>query len=269
MAAMIHFNNTRLVRGGADVLRGISLAIQEGQHTAILGPNGSGKSSLLSLITRERYPVATDDGTPSMTLFGESTWDVWALRTQLGIVTHDMERFFTADGTVLCSDVVLSGFFASKGVGMHHTVTDAMRAHVRDTMASMHVASLAEREIATLSTGEARRVLIARALVNNPRALLLDEPTEGLDLVSRRAFLESLRHIAQGGKTLLLITHHVEEIIPEIKNVVLLRQGQVFRAGPKEQVLTSTVLSSLFDAAVRVQCHDQYYSAAVEGPVSF
>jgi len=261
---VIEFHDTHLLRGGAEVLRGISFAVQHGQHTAILGPNGSGKSSMLSLITRERYPVATESGKPSMTIMGQDTWDIFELRTQLGIVTHEIERFFTATGTVTCSDVVLSGFFASKGVGVHHAVSEAMRQRAHHALEAVDALHLEDREVATLSTGETRRVLIARALVNEPRALLLDEPTEGLDLVSRRNFLESLRHIARMGTTLMLITHHVEEILPEINHIVLLKEGRVFRHGHKAEMLSSSVLSALFDATVVVHRHGEYYSAAVD-----
>jgi iron complex transport system ATP-binding protein len=117
--------------------------------------------------------------------------------------------------------------------------------------------------MATLSTGEARRVMIARALVHRPRALLLDEPCSGLDIASRRHFLESLRELARGGTTLLLVTHHVEEILPEIDHVALLREGRVVRQGRKADTLTDAALSETFGLPVQVSRHGDYYAAAL------
>lgn len=124
---------------------------------------------------------------------------------------------------------------------------------------------LIAKPLAEMSTGEARRILIARALAPHPQALILDEPTTGLDLVARRQFLETLRHVAQGGKTVILVTHHIEEILPEIERVILLREGRVFRDGPKSDVLTKGTLSALFDASVQVRQRDAYYTAEMGG----
>jgi len=124
---------------------------------------------------------------------------------------------------------------------------------------------LAAKRIDEMSTGEARRILIARALAPDPRALLLDEPTTGLDLVARQHFLTMLQAVARQGKTLLLVTHHIEEVLPEIRRVILLREGRVFLEGPKEEVLTSTHLSTLYEAEVKLRQHGGYYSARCGG----
>ncbi|MDQ2801084.1 MAG: ATP-binding cassette domain-containing protein, partial [Armatimonadota bacterium] len=160
-------------------------------------------------------------------------------------------------------EAVLSGFFASLGLARHHSVTPAMRERAQNALALMEASPLADKPLEEMSTGEARRILIARALVSDPRALLLDEPTAGLDLVARHRFLETLRHVAAQGKTILLVTHHVEEILPEMERVILLRAGRVFRDGFRRDVLTSDTLSALYDTPLSVREQNGYYAADV------
>jgi iron complex transport system ATP-binding protein len=156
---------------------------------------------------------------------------------------------------------VLSGFFAGLGLARHNTVTPKMQKRALDALEQVEALSLAEKPLDRMSTGEVRRVLIARALVNDPRALLLDEPTTGLDIAACRRFLETLRGLAQRGRTILLVTHHVEEIIPEIESVVLIQEGRVFQEGTKSEVLTSRNLSELFGARITVRESGGYFGA--------
>ena len=267
-ASLLRIQHATVIKGhGKHVLDDISLEIREGEHTAILGPNGSGKSSLLKLITREYYPLARDGGDPAVTIFGRDRWDVFELRSLLGIVSADLYHAFTTSGHGRRRglDVAISGFFASHGLFPHHDVTDEMRQRAAEALALMGAAHLAERPVAELSTGEARRLLIARALVPDPRALILDEPTAGLDLLAMHRFLETLGRVAQRGKTLILVTHHVEEILPEIERVILLKDGQIFLAGPKREILTSRHLSELFETPVRISATAPgYYAASIE-----
>lgn len=262
---LLKIDNATLVKGGRRILDGLSLEIAEGQHTAILGPNGSGKSSLIKLITRQHYPLARADGSPPITIFGRGRWDVFELRTLLGIVSSDLHHEFVGTRRLHGLEAVLSGFFAGLGLAAHHHVTPAMRQQAQEALAFMEASALAEKPMEEMSTGEARRILIARALVTDPRALLLDEPTAGLDLVARCRFLETVRHVAGRGKTIILVTHHVEEVLPEIGRVILLRDGRVFRDGPKSEVLTTDTLSVLFDASIQVR-HQGGYFAAESGP---
>jgi iron complex transport system ATP-binding protein len=185
------------------------------------------------------------------------------LRGLLGIVSPALQRDYTSEAPLEVFDAVVSGFFAARGLGLDHHVSESMRERAQAALAQLDAAHLAGREMASLSTGEARRVLIARALVHRPRALLLDEPCAGLDLASRRRFLESLRTLARGGTTLLLVTHHVEEIIPEIGHVLLLRDGRVLRQGGKAGTLTDAALGETFGMPIRVRRQGDWYSAAV------
>lgn len=251
------------------ILDAVSLDVREGEQTAILGPNGSGKSSLIKLIMRQDYPLVHPDGIPAMLLYGQARWDVFELRKRLGIVSADMHQMFLngmSHQEISGLDVVVSGYFASVGLFPHHEVTPMMRQRALEALNLMEGVHLAQKPIAAMSTGEARRLLIARALVHDPRVLLLDEPTTGLDLLARQRFLETLRALARSGKTLLLVTHHIEEILPEVDRVILLKAGRVFLDGPKQTVLTTPQLSALYEAPIQVHCDAAgYYTATVAG----
>jgi iron complex transport system ATP-binding protein len=255
---------TVVKQGNRPLLDDISLAIRDGEHTAIIGPNGSGKSSLIRLITRQYYPLARSDG-PVVQIYGRERWNVAELRALLGIVSPDAYQLALegmTHGQIAGIDVVLSGFFASTGLFAHHHVTEVMHRRAAEALALVEAMPLAGKPIAAMSTGEARRIFIARALVSDPRALLLDEPTAGLDLLAMHRFLATIRRVAQHGKTIILVTHHIEEIIPEIERVVLLKEGRVFRDGPKADVLTGATLSALYDAPIHVQA-GEFYQASV------
>jgi iron complex transport system ATP-binding protein len=265
---LLEIRDASVVLGDCRILDGLTLAIHVGEHTAILGPNGAGKSTLMKLLTLQLYPFASANGTPPVRVFGRDRWDVFDLRAQLGIVSadlHDRLVHGNAAGAITGADAVLSGFFASQGLFSHAHVTGAMQRQAIEALESVGAAHLAGATLDTMSTGEARRVLIARALVHKPKALVLDEPTRGLDLVSRHHFLERVRRVAQGGTTIILVTHHAEEIIPEINRVLLLRRGRVAYDGPKRAVLTAANLTDVFDAPVTVAEADGYFSLHVNG----
>jgi iron complex transport system ATP-binding protein len=199
-------------------------------------------------------------------VLGRDRWNVSELRARLGIVTPDLHHQFVeghSAGRVRGLDAVVSGFFATRGFLHGLGVTDAMRERARAALARVEAAHLADRRLDEMSTGEARLVLIARALVTEPRALVLDEPSTGLDVVARGRFLTFLRRIAQTGTTIVLITHHVEEIVPEIDRVVLLQRGRIAGDGSKAEMLTEARLSELFEARVRLDRADGYYFARV------
>jgi len=264
---LLTLDKATVVRNGRRVLDHVSLQIEEGQHTAILGPNGSGKSSLIRLITRQDYPLVHADGTPSVLIRGQERWNVFALRSLLGIVSADLDRSFSDGATNgMCGlEAVLSGFFSSHGLFSHHAITGAMRAEAQRALAQVEAAYLADRAMDQMSNGEARRILIARALVHDPVALMFDEPTTGLDLVARHRFLQTVRNLAQQGKTVIMVTHRIEEIIPEIERVVFLQDGRVLREGRKGEMLTAANLSAVFRAPVQVQQVDGYYAASCNG----
>jgi len=259
--AILELRNARLVRGETQVLHGVTLTVHRGEHTAIVGPNGAGKSSLIRLLTRDSYPIVDWDE-PAVRLFGRDRWDVSALRARLGIVSADVQEQFVRDPWVArqCGlDVVLSGLLSSRGVFRHHTVTDTMRGQAHAALEDVGVSHLATRRFDTLSTGEARRVLIARACIAEPELLVLDEPTTGLDVVARHRFMERIRRVAREGATLVVVTQHIDEIVPEIERVVLLSAGRVAADGRKADVLTPEPLGAVFGAPVMVTVSGDYY----------
>lgn len=260
-SAVLTLDEASVMRGERLILDRLSLRVAAGQHTAILGPNGSGKSTLVKLIARQLYPLAGPGGGSSVRVFGRDRWNVSELRQLLGIVSPALQLDYTSDEPLVAFEAVVSGFFAARGLGLDHAVSEGMRAQAHAALHQVGAAHLAGRQMASLSTGEARRVLIARALVHRPRALLLDEPCAGLDMASRRHFLEYLRQLARGGTTLLLVTHHVEEILPEIGQILLLREGRVQQQGDKADVLVDAALSAAFGIPVQVQRRGDYYVA--------
>jgi iron complex transport system ATP-binding protein len=264
---VLELNNATVLRGDQQVavLHNLTLTIQEGEHTAILGPNGAGKSALVRVLTHEDRPLVPAEGEPPpVRVFGSDNWDVFDLRSQLGLVSADLHHRFVFgnnEGRVRAENAVLSGFFATQGILRYGTISADMRQRAADALARMGASHLSRRFMDEMSSGEARRVLLARALVTGPRALVLDEPTTGLDLVARHAFMEQVRRIAREGTTLILITHHTEEIIPEIQRVILLRGGRIVASGSKAEILEQGELSALFDAPVTVDEDDGYYYA--------
>ncbi|MBV9080074.1 MAG: ATP-binding cassette domain-containing protein [Elusimicrobia bacterium] len=256
-AAFLQFDNVTVNRGPTAALRGLTLTLREGEGVAIIGPNGSGKSTLVKAITRECYPY---DG--ELRVFGRASWDVFELRDRLGIVTQDLQRANetnVAGRDIPGLEAVLSGFFSSVGVWDDARVTKAMVACAKAALKRVGAAHLANRPLTEMSSGEARRVMIARALAHEPRALVLDEPTNSLDLAALDEFLSLIRRIARRGTDLVLVTHHLHDVVPEIRRVVLLKNGRVFRDGPKGEVLTSATLSRLFDRRVMVEHRDGWY----------
>ncbi|HEX7342586.1 MAG TPA: ATP-binding cassette domain-containing protein [Rhodanobacteraceae bacterium] len=252
-----------VLRNGRRLLDNLTLAMDRGQHTAILGPNGSGKSTLVKLIERRVYPLAANpDGgpRPQVHLFGHARWHISELKHRIGVVSAALQDDVAAD-RITVFDAVASSFFASRGPGPDDHVTATQREHSLAVLAQLGIRHLADRVVATLSTGEARRVLIARALVHAPAALLLDEPCAGLDMASRRRFLIDLGRLAEAGTTLVMVTHHIEEILPQIQRVVMLHHGRMLADGTKAALMNDARLSTLFDTQVTVAASDGWYSA--------
>jgi iron complex transport system ATP-binding protein len=229
-------------------LDGVSLRIESGEHVCVLGPNGCGKSTLIKTITRECYPLAREGS--SMSILGRERWNIFELRSLLGIIAPDLLGSCTTDATG--RDVVLSGFFSSTRIFPHHHPDPQQLALANSALERMGVAHLAERSMARMSSGEGKRTLIARALVHEPQALLFDEPSNALDIAAQLQLRQIMSTLAQSGIAILLVTHHVYEIIPEIERVILLRDGRIFDDGPKAAVVTSGKMSALFGVALRV-----------------
>jgi iron complex transport system ATP-binding protein len=252
---LLELRNITVIRGENMALDRLSLRIAVGEHLCILGPNGSGKSTLIKALTRECYPLLSDDS--SISILGSSLWNVSELRSCLGIVSPDLLAACTTDAT--CLDVVLSGFFSSTRIFPNHQPHSHHRARAHSALARMGIAHLAHRAVLEMSSGEAKRTLIARALVHEPHTLLFDEPGTTLDIAGQVELRQAMRQLARAGLGILLVTHHVSEIIPEIDRVVLLQKGKLLADGPKDQVLSSEQLSALFEVPVRLFREGGYF----------
>jgi len=269
-APLLDYRNVTVYRGGHLALDRVNLNVARGEHVAILGPNGSGKSTLIKTFTRECYPTPDDRDESWLRIMGQEAWDVTDLRSMLGIVTNDLVATCTSGMSsdfvenprrVSGRDTVLSGFFSSIGVWSHHHVTPAMERKADELLARFDVTRLADRPLDEVSSGEARRIVIARALVHDPAALVLDEVSNSLDLGASRELREIVRRIARTGTTVVMVTHHLPDIIPEIDRVILLRRGRIIDDGPKDRMLVPDTLSTLFGVPVDVTRRGDYYEA--------
>jgi iron complex transport system ATP-binding protein len=252
---LLDLQHIRVMRGQKIALDDFSLRIRADEHIAILGPNGCGKSTLIKTITRECYPVAEEGS--RLTILGQERWDVFDLRALFGIVSNDL--MLSCTGDACGQDVVLSGFFSSIRVFPHHTVDPRHRELARAALAQLKVSHLADRPVCEMSSGEARRVLIARALVHNPRALLFDEPSNSLDLAAQQSVRQTMRTLANTGIGIVLVTHELGDIIPEIERVVLMSRGHIVADGPKEEILQAERLTKVFGVPVEIARRDGFY----------
>ncbi len=243
------------MRGPRLVLHDIDLTIDSGEHVAILGPNGSGKSTLIKTITRELYPVQHEDS--QMQIFGLERWAVSSLRNLLGVVSNDIAPFCARP--ISGFDAVASSFFSSTGLWPHQHLTPEMREKTGQLLSMLDVAHLAARPVREMSAGETRRIMIARALVHDPRALLFDEPSNSLDMFAQNELRTTMRKLANAGIGLLLITHHLSDVIPEIDRVIFMREGRILADGPKNDLVNADSLSALFNCPVELAERDGYY----------
>lgn len=253
---LLEFENVTVCQGERVALDRLTLCIAAGEHVAILGPNGSGKSTFIKTINRELYPRFAPPAC-DLRLFGQDRWNVFDLRPLLGIVTNDLVE--QCEQPYPAEDIILSGFFSSIGIWPNHEVTPDMRARAADLMSLLEITHLSGRSMLEMSSGERRRVVIARALVHQPKALLLDEPSNSLDIRAFQELRSAMRTLAQAGIGIILVTHHLPDIIPEIDRVICLREGRVFLDGPKREVLTAATLRSLFGLDVQFDERDGYY----------
>ena len=255
-ARLLEFRNITVIKDDRKVLDSISVSINVGECIAVLGPNGSGKSSFIKTITREYYPVIQDSDIV-FRIQGLEVWDVFDLRSLLGIVSNDLQSTFARDMSGM--EVILSGFFSSIGL-YNRDVTPAMVEKAEEILEFLEIGHLKNRKMTEMSSGEARKFLIGRALIHNPKALILDEPTNSLDMHALHVFRKTLRRIAQSGTGIILVTHHLQDIIPEITRVILVKNGKFICDGPKAEVLTEENIGKLFSipASIREECGYYY-----------
>jgi iron complex transport system ATP-binding protein len=260
MNPIVLFENVQLTYAEVPVLKNISLQIDQGEHCVILGANGSGKSSLIKLINCELYPSYIDEPF-RREILGNERWVVTELRKYLGVVTNDLHTRFAFEGGYLSGfETVLSGFNGTIGLFDHLEVTSEQIEAAEHAMEQLGIEHLREKHLSEMSTGELRKCIVARALVHPVKAILLDEPTVGLDIKAQLDFIEMMRTLAKGGTTVILVTHHIEEVFEEIQKAVLIKEGVIYASGKKDQVLNSANLSTIFNTGLEVTHSKGRYS---------
>ncbi|HRR67232.1 MAG TPA: ATP-binding cassette domain-containing protein [Methanomassiliicoccales archaeon] len=254
---IVEMRNVTVTKGSATLLRGMDLTVRQGERLVILGPNGSGKSSLIKTMMGE---LRHDTSVPGayVRLRGKDLWNLFDVRKAFGLVSADLQVDLARD--IDCLDAVLSGFFGSMGTNRSQEVDRGMRRRAMESLAAVGSAHLAGRRFHTLSTGEARRVLMARALVGSPEALVLDEPMSSLDLIGKRLVRQAIRSLAQEGRSLVLVTHDPSDIVPEIERVVMVKNGSVLRDGGLD-LLTEENLTILYDGPIGLRRIEGMYFA--------
>jgi len=258
MPPFLELENVNVARGGNTVLHDINLRVDAGEHIAILGPNGCGKSTLIKTMTCECYPLALE-GT-RVSIFGRERWDLTELKKRLGVVSPELPGKPTLRTTG--RDAVLTGFFSSSTLWPNLTVTPAMQTRANEVLELVGATAIAAKPVGEMSAGEQRRIMIGRALVGSgAEMLLLDEPSNALDLAAQQDLRSMLRGLAQKGTGILLITHHIADILPEIERVILMRNGRIAADGAKEKLLTAPVLSELFGTELQVTEREGFFHA--------
>jgi iron complex transport system ATP-binding protein len=256
-APLLDLEHVHVMRGQTAVLHDITLRIERGEHVALLGPNGCGKSTLLKTITCECYPLARPE--TRVRILGRERWDLTELKKRLGVVSAELPGQPTRRTTGL--DAVVSGFFSSSTLWPNLAVTTEMRERAQTALDQVEGQRLRDRPVGEMSAGEQRRVMIARALVASNEVLLLDEPSNALDLAAQRELRATLGRLARSGVGILLITHHVGDILPEIERVLMMRGGRLVADGTKRELLTADRLSALFSTEIQLEEHNGFFHA--------
>lgn len=254
VSEFLELRAVNVARGERVVLHDVNLSVKTGEHVAILGPNGCGKSTLIMAITCQVYPIVRPE--MQLRIFGRDRWDLTQLRQHFGVVGTELpgERTAVTNGL----DAVTAGFFSASTLWPNFHVTKQMRGRSWEALERMEATHLAKQLVGEMSAGEKRRIVIARALVHRPSQLLLDEPSNALDLAAQRELRETLRRLAGKGTGLVLVTHHLGDILPEIQRIILMRAGRIVGDGPREELLTESRLSELFAAPVRIGRDQQW-----------
>lgn len=261
MSSFLELSHVNVARGDNVVLHDINLTVNTGEHIAILGPNGCGKSTLIKTITCECYPLVSEEGQPQtkVSIFGRDRWDLTELKKRLGVVSAELPGKPTLHTTG--RDAVLTGFFSSSTLWPNLNVTDSMRTRADEVLEQIDAVPLANKPVGEMSAGQQRRIMIGRALVASSQMLLLDEPSNTLDLAAQADLRNLLRKLAQQGTGILLITHHIADIPPEIDRILMMKDGRIIADGPKAELLTAARLSDLFKTEVRMTQKDGFHHA--------
>ena len=249
---LIQVKNATVYVGGHEALTSVDWEMRTNENWAVVGNNGAGKTTFMKLVHGELIPIHG----------GEVRWfsfpyqtPIWEIRKKIGFISAEYQEKY--DVNLTGWEVVASGLFAS--IGLYEKVDQDKKAKALEWMRFLGISHLAEVRFRSISYGEARRVLLARALVNNPQLLILDEPCSGLDIPSRELFLETLGKLASTKTRILYVTHHTDEILPFITHVLYLKEGQVFAQGEKDSMLTDKFISGALECSIQLKKNDGRY----------
>lgn len=252
---ILHFEKVSFLREGREILSNINWHIKEGENWVLLGLNGSGKSSLLNMI-----PAYTFATTGEVRVLGETFGKcVWKnVRNRVGFVSSSLNNFISTLKKEKLEDIVISGKFSS--IGIYQEVTEEIREKARKIIEDFNITYIKDKNFATLSQGEQRRTLLARAFMTEPELLILDEPCSGLDIAAREKFLNNLQKMAESNENkinFIYVSHQIEEIVPAISYVAILKDGKIIAQGLKKDILTEKNLTDLFDVPVRIEWENE------------
>ncbi|MDR0309916.1 MAG: ATP-binding cassette domain-containing protein [Candidatus Methanoplasma sp.] len=253
----LEMRDVSVIRNGKRILDSIDLCVEDGESAAVIGMNGSGKTTLMKLIRGDILPYYNEESPSVMRIFGEDNWNIFDVRSRMGVVSMDLQNQF-GSGT-LVREVIASGFFGSLDVFRNMKVTEEMLSKVENAALMMGIEDLLNREVEGLSVGELRRAMIARALVTEPRALVMDEPMTGLDIVMASKFRKMFDILIEAGVSLIIVTHDLADIPKSIGRVIMMKGGKIFADGKKEVLFTSETMSGLYDEPINVECVEGIY----------
>ncbi|QKF77768.1 ABC transporter ATP-binding protein [Arcobacter defluvii] len=247
---IIDFENLNVGYDEKIVLKDVNLKIKQGEHWAILGANGSGKSTLMKVIQSEIHPRR--DKPFKKEILGKATYSIFELRKELGIITNDLHNYFAREAGYLSGfEVVLSGHYSSVGIFTHQDFTKEQITKAKEVLEFLDIIDLKDKRVAEMSTGQLRKCIVGRALIHEPKAFILDEPTVGLDIKAQINFIKMLKKLSINS-SIILVTHHLEEIFEEIENVALIYDNTIYKSGKKEEILTSENLSKIFETKLTI-----------------
>lgn len=253
---LFSLREAQVVRAGRTILNVERFDLAEGEHVALLGPNGAGKSTFIQLLTREIFPLHRDE--PPVRFRGQARPVLADIKQALGIVSatmHDQVRVHLP-----VREIVAGGLFGSLGLPLRTEIDDTVMSRALEALDRLGIVDLAERDVMTLSTGQVRRVLVARELISDPKVLIFDEPCTGLDPEGMYHVRDTMRVLAEEGRSVVLVTHYPEDIIPAIGRVLLIKDAEVFADGPKAELLTSDEMTALFGVPLEVTEHNGWYA---------
>ena len=260
---IIDFENIHVSYDLKLVLKNINLKINNGEHWAILGANGSGKSTLIKLLSNDLYPNTKYPFTKK--IFGQDRWSIFELKEKLGIITNDLHNYFEKNGNYLSAyHVILSGFYSTVGVFKNQDFTQEQHEKALEVLEYLEILEIKDKKVSAMSTGQLRRCIIGRALVHNPKAFILDEPTVGLDIKAQNSFIKLIQKLSKKA-SIILVTHHIEEIFPEVSHIALIYNNTIYKQGKKEDMLHSKNLSEVFEIEIDLQKeNDRYYIKSID-----